>query len=131
MMRRILFALALLFSGAVAFAPASTRSRVASTQAVFGQQTTTSTTALSERRWNFNEGQTPWGLKRNAEVWNGRVAQMAFVMVFLQEAIQGKGVIVGLQEGDPVNQIAAGAFFVTVAGLVGFLAFKGDDDYVK
>lgn len=36
----------------------------------------TTTTALSERQWNFNEGQGPWGLKKNAEVWNGRVAQV-------------------------------------------------------
>jgi hypothetical protein len=32
--------------------------------------------ALSERQWNFNEGQAPWGLKKNAEKWNGRVAQV-------------------------------------------------------
>lgn len=32
-------------------------------------------TSLSERRWNFNEGQSPWGLKKNAEIWNGRMAQ--------------------------------------------------------
>jgi hypothetical protein len=35
-----------------------------------------STTALSERQWNFNEGQGPWGMKKNAETWNGRVAQV-------------------------------------------------------
>jgi hypothetical protein len=35
-----------------------------------------SATALSERRWNFNEGQSPWGMKINAETWNGRVAQV-------------------------------------------------------
>ena len=35
-----------------------------------------SSTSLSERKWNFNEGQGPWGLKKNAEIWNGRVAQV-------------------------------------------------------
>jgi hypothetical protein len=35
-----------------------------------------STTQLQERRWNFNEGRSPWGLKNNAEIWNGRVAQV-------------------------------------------------------
>lgn len=35
-----------------------------------------SSTALSERRWNFNEGGGPFGLKKNAEIWNGRVAQV-------------------------------------------------------
>jgi len=34
------------------------------------------TTTLAERRWNFNEGQSPWGMKENAEIWNGRVAQV-------------------------------------------------------
>jgi hypothetical protein len=37
----------------------------------------TNSVALSERRWNFNEGQTPWGMKGNAEIWNGRVAQVS------------------------------------------------------
>lgn len=117
-------------------------------------------TRLQERRWNFNEGQSPWGLKKNAEIWNGRVAQvclitivlvrflffwlfltvgsfvvvfsqMAFVLVFLQELIQGKGVLKGIQEGDPVNIAAVGAFLFVVIGLSAFLAFKGDDDYVN
>jgi hypothetical protein len=91
----------------------------------------TTTTALQERRWNFNSGQSPWGLKKNAEIWNGRVSQMAFVFVFLQELIQGKGVIEGLREGDPVNIACAGAFAVTLLGLTAFLAFKGNNDYTK
>ena len=33
---------------------------------------------LQERRWNFNDGHSPWGLKINAEIWNGRVAQVGF-----------------------------------------------------
>lgn len=37
-----------------------------------------SSTQLSERQWNFNEGQSPWGMKQNAEVWNGRVAQVRY-----------------------------------------------------
>lgn len=70
-------------------------------------------------------------MKKNAEIWNGRVAQMAFTFVFLQELIQGKGVISGIQEGDPINIAAAGAFFITLLGFTGFLALKGDDDYVN
>lgn len=89
------------------------------------------TSALNERRWNFNDGQAPWGLKKNAEIWNGRVAQMAFVLVFLQELIQGKGVIQGLQEGDPVNIASAAAFAVFLLSFTAFLAIKGDDDYVQ
>jgi len=35
-----------------------------------------SSTQLFERQWNFNDGQGPFGLKKNAEIWNGRVAQV-------------------------------------------------------
>ena len=55
---------------------------------------------------------------------------MAFVLTFLQELITGKGVVQGLQEGDPVNQACVAAFAVTVVGLTAWLAIKGDDDYV-
>lgn len=56
---------------------------------------------------------------------------MAFVVVFLQELIQGKGVIQGLQEGDALNMaLLAGTGVVTV-GLTAWLAIQGDDDYVK
>ena len=44
--------------------------------------TRSTTTALSERQWNFNEGQGPWGMKKNAEIWNGRVAQVIFFQCF-------------------------------------------------
>ena len=37
---------------------------------------TKSSTSLYGRKWNFNEGQSPWGLKKNGEIWNGRVAQV-------------------------------------------------------
>jgi hypothetical protein len=42
-------------------------------------RSSSSNSQLQERRWNFNEGQSPWGLKRNAEIWNGRVAQVRFL----------------------------------------------------
>jgi hypothetical protein len=89
------------------------------------------TTALSERQWNFNEGQSPWGLKKNAETWNGRVAQVAFVWVFLQELITGKGIFKGLEEGNLFFTANLVAFGVCVVGLTGFLAFKGSEDYTK
>ncbi|KAG7366621.1 chlorophyll A-B binding protein [Nitzschia inconspicua] len=90
-----------------------------------------STTRLAERKWNFNEGQAPWGLKANAEIWNGRVAQMAFVWVFLQELVTGKGIFKGLDEGDAFFVANAVAFAVSVVGLTGWLALKGTDDYTK
>jgi uncharacterized membrane protein len=54
--------------------------------------------------------------------------QMAFVVVFLQELIVGKGVIEGIQEGNIFNYIMLGAFAVSTLGLTAFLAIKGSDD---
>jgi hypothetical protein len=56
---------------------------------------------------------------------------MAFVIVFLQELIQGKGVIEGLREGDLVNVAGVALFAVSALGLTAWLALKGDDDFVK
>merc|ERR1712127_877190 len=88
-----------------------------------------SKTALMERRWNFNEARGPWGLKNNAEIWNGRVAQMGFTIVLLQELITGKGVIQGIQDGDFINYAFLGLAGVSVIGLTIFLAIKGSDTY--
>ena len=55
---------------------------------------------------------------------------MAFALVFIQELVQGKGVIQGLQEGDPLNIATLGATVLAVAGLSAFLALKGTEDYV-
>lgn len=90
----------------------------------------TTTTSLASRKWNFNEGQGPFGLKNNAEIWNGRVAMMCFTEVLLQELIQGKGVVEGLQQGDAVNVAFAAITVVSILGLTGFLAMKGADSYV-
>ncbi|CAB9509120.1 Transcriptional regulator [Seminavis robusta] len=95
-----------------------------------GTAAATTSTQLHERQWNFNEGQGPFGMKKNAEIWNGRVAQMAFLVIFIQELVQGKGVIQGFQEGDPANVAGFAGFFLTIAGLTGFLALKGKNDYV-
>ena len=86
-----------------------------------------SSTALSERQWNFNGGRSLWGLKKNAEIWNGRVAQMAFVFVLLQEAISGKGVIQSLQDGDLLAYVGVGVAVVSTIGLTAWLAIKGDE----
>jgi hypothetical protein len=56
---------------------------------------------------------------------------MAFVWVFLQEIITGKGIFKGLDEGDPFFVANAVVFGVIIAGLTGFLAFQGEDDYTK
>jgi hypothetical protein len=55
---------------------------------------------------------------------------MAFVLVFIQELVQGKGVIQGLQEGNPVNIAVCAAFGISMVGITAFLAVKGTDDYV-
>jgi hypothetical protein len=56
---------------------------------------------------------------------------MAFTLVFIQELIQGKGVVQGFQDGDPVNTAVAGGFGVSVLALTAWLAIKGEDDYTK
>merc|ERR1712115_481157 len=84
-----------------------------------------STTSLSMgRQWNFNEGRQPWGLKNNAEIWNGRVAQMGFIVIFLQELVTGKGVIQGLRDGDLFSYFLAGLTFLSVVGLTVWLAIE-------
>uniref|UniRef100_A0A6U0IIL6 Uncharacterized protein n=1 Tax=Minutocellus polymorphus TaxID=265543 RepID=A0A6U0IIL6_9STRA len=86
-----------------------------------------SATALHERQWNFNRGRGPFGMKRNAEIWNGRAAQMGFTFVLLQELITGKGVVQGLQEGNAFNMACLGIGVFGIIGLTGFLALKGKE----
>jgi len=89
---------------------------------------TETSTALNERRWNFNEARGPWGMKRNAEVWNGRIAQMGFAIVLVQEVIFGKGVVAGLQDGDFGAKFSLGFTVVSVLVLSAWLAFKGKEN---
>lgn len=70
-------------------------------------------------------------MKNNAETWNGRVAQVAFVWIFLQELVTGKGVLQGIDEGNWFFLLNAGVFGVGVVGLTGWLALQGADDYTK
>ena len=56
---------------------------------------------------------------------------MAFVWVFLQELITGKGVFQGIQEGDLFFQANLVIFSVCVVGLTGWLAYQGDDDFTR
>ena len=92
---------------------------------------TTTTLLEMGRQWNFNDGRGPFGLKKNAEIWNGRVAQMCFVVVLLQELITGKGVIEGIQDGNVFNLAMAGLTAASIFGLTVFLAFKGKEDYIN
>ena len=68
---RTFFFVALLIAVASAFLPPAHKAR---------SMASSSSTALEERRWNFNEGQSPWGMKQNAEIWNGRFAQVRIYM---------------------------------------------------
>ena len=54
---------------------------------------------------------------------------MAFVWIFLQELVTGKGVIAEIQKGDGLFVANAGLFGITVVGLTAWLAYQGDDDY--
>lgn len=55
---------------------------------------------------------------------------MSFIFVLLQEIITGKGVVQGIQDGDPFSMGCAVATVVSILGLTAFLALKGSDDYV-
>ena len=50
---------------------------------------------------------------------------MGFTIVLLQELITGKGVVQGIQEGDPFNMVCLGLGAVGIVGLTVFLAIKG------
>jgi hypothetical protein len=56
---------------------------------------------------------------------------MAFIWIFAQELITGKGVFQGVAEGDLFFQANVAAFGVAIVGLTGWLAFQGQDDYTK
>jgi hypothetical protein len=56
---------------------------------------------------------------------------MAFTWIFLQELITGKGVVQGIQEGDLFFIANAVVFGVLLAGLTGFLALQGSNDYTR
>jgi len=116
-----------------AFAPITPmqKSVVQAPQQQQQQHQTRSSTSLSMgRTWNFNEGRGPFGLKKNAEIWNGRVAQMGFTVVLLQELFTGKGVIQGFQDGDFVSFAMLGLTAVSVLGLSAFLTIKGSESVV-
>lgn len=70
-------------------------------------------------------------MKKNAEIWNGRVAQMAFVVVLLQELVTGKGVVASIQDGDAIGFAFLGLAVLSTVGLTAFLAFKGDENSIK
>mmetsp|Transcript_1326 Transcript_1326/g.1833 ORF Transcript_1326/g.1833 Transcript_1326/m.1833 type:complete len:136 (-) Transcript_1326:225-632(-) len=121
----VVMTLMAMLSTTTAFAPVPTRN----TNVVRVPSASTST-ELFARTWNFNEGRSPWGLKKNAEIWNGRVAQMGFTITLLQELITGKGVIQGIQDGDALNIAFLGVTVVSVVGLSAWLAIQGDDEFV-
>ena len=85
-------------------------------------------------RWNMNVGREPWGFSLNAEVWNGRIAMLAFFWVLIQEAIVGKGCITVIQEAEHwwqliVPGVTAGTFFVLVAFVTNTIASQDGDDF--
>ncbi len=58
------------------------------------------------------------------------VTQMAFVIVFLQELVTGKGVVAGIQEGNGLNLALFGVAVLSTVGLTIWLAIQGSDEYV-
>jgi hypothetical protein len=57
-----------------------------------------------------------WSLEL-AELWNGRFAQIAFVVVFAQETWQRKGVLRGIDQSDPKNLVALLSTFLAMVGV--------------
>ena len=57
-------------------------------------------------------------------------SQVGFTIVFLQELIQGHGVIEGIQNGDVINYGFLGLTAFGMIGLTVWLAIKGEDDFV-
>ena len=55
------------------------------------------------------------------------MAQMAFVIVLLQEAITGKGVIQAVQDGDAIGYAFLALAGLSTVGLTIWLAIKGDE----
>mmetsp|Transcript_10661 Transcript_10661/g.13494 ORF Transcript_10661/g.13494 Transcript_10661/m.13494 type:complete len:139 (+) Transcript_10661:183-599(+) len=126
----VIAGLALLFSAAQAFVVPKTNSLSTLQRTIptaSSVNTLSTSTTLFERQWNFNDGRGPWGLKKNAEIWNGRVAQMGFTVVLLQELITGKGVVQGFKDGDAFSYIMVGITAVSILGLTVLLAIKGKD----
>ena len=54
---------------------------------------------------------------------------MAFIFVFAQELITGKGVIQGLQEGNTLNIACLGLAVLSTVGLTAWLAIQGTEEY--
>mmetsp|Transcript_24925 Transcript_24925/g.51029 ORF Transcript_24925/g.51029 Transcript_24925/m.51029 type:complete len:149 (+) Transcript_24925:78-524(+) len=131
---------ALLVASSSAFAPIRNNNKAPSAQQIPASQLRTANayaissgssrlgaTSLNERQWNFNRGRGPFGMKKNAEIWNGRMAQIGFTFVLIQELITGKGAVQGLQEGDPVAVACMGIAVASVVGVTVFLALKGKE----
>jgi hypothetical protein len=57
--------------------------------------------------------------------------KMAFVWIFLQELITGKGIFKGLEENDMFFIANAAAFGVCLVSLTAWLAIQGSEDYTK
>lgn len=58
------------------------------------------------------------------------MAQMAFVIVLLQEAISGKGVVDSVRDGDAVGYVFLGVAGITTIGLTIWLAIQGDESEI-
>lgn len=81
-------------------------------------------------RWNLNSGREPWGMSLNAEVWNGRMAMMGFVLVSIQEVVMGEGVITKVQNAKSIWDVAPiyAGFALGAAAVLAVVAKVGSDD---
>mmetsp|Transcript_24625 Transcript_24625/g.79599 ORF Transcript_24625/g.79599 Transcript_24625/m.79599 type:complete len:164 (-) Transcript_24625:76-567(-) len=89
-------------------------------------------TGMRKFGWNLNYSREPWGIAINAEVWNSRVAMVAFVWVVLQELIQGEGVITKFQKAQSIDEVYvpiafAAVFFLGILAIAVRVALEPDD----
>jgi len=144
-LRTNIFVFLLLWINCSAFSPLGTTRNLLTTQVLTPHKSSSSPSTSPSafisskppsstrlyRQWNFNNDSSPWGMKNNAEIWNGRVAQMAIIVIIIQESVTGKGVIQGIQDGNFLNMFLGALTAFSVVGLTGWLAIKGEEDDIS
>ena len=78
--------------------------------------------------WNTNENRPPFGFATNAEVWNGRVAMMSFVFLFIQELFFGPILKPHDGIGGILNTGFTVAFVLSLAAVTAAIWTNQDND---
>ena len=84
--------------------------------------------AQDDFMWNTNENRPPFGFATNAEVWNGRVAMMSFVYLFIQELIFGPVLKAHEGIGGILNTVVSLGFVLSLAAVTAAIWTNQDND---